>query len=150
MNFIVGRLRKYLEEEDAFWVFVMIIESLLPFDYFALMIGVLIDQKTFMQMVQEKLLNVHDKFQELGFDPSILAFQWFVCLFSYNMPEETSLRILDLIMLRGHKAIFSIGLALVHLMKDQILICKDISDMFKVLESRNKIFALSPHILYIA
>mmetsp|Transcript_25856 Transcript_25856/g.19494 ORF Transcript_25856/g.19494 Transcript_25856/m.19494 type:complete len:110 (-) Transcript_25856:504-833(-) len=103
-----------------------------------------------MQMVQEKLENVHDKFKSLGFDPSILAFQWFVCLFSYNMPEETSLRILDLFMLKGHKAIFSIGLALVYLMKDQILICNDISDMFRVLESRNKIFELSPHILYIA
>jgi hypothetical protein len=69
-------------------VFVMIIESFLPFEYFAMMIGVLIDQKTFMHIVQEKQLIVFNKFKELGFDPSILAFQWFVCLFSYNMPEE--------------------------------------------------------------
>ena len=34
MNFIVGRLRKYLEEEETFWAFAMIIESYLPLDYF--------------------------------------------------------------------------------------------------------------------
>lgn len=68
------------------------------------------------------------------------------------------MRILDLILLEGHKAIFSIGLALIYLMKDQIMGCKDIStslnnhagDMFRVLESSNRIFALSPHILFIS
>lgn len=31
----------------------MIIESYLPIDYFAMMIGVLVDQKVFMQIVQD-------------------------------------------------------------------------------------------------
>ena len=43
MNFIVGRLRKFLSEEETFWVFTLIVETYLPYDYFALMIGVLID-----------------------------------------------------------------------------------------------------------
>ena len=150
-------------------MFVMIIESLLPFDFFALMIGVLIDQKTFMQMVQEKLQNVHDKFAELGFDPSILAFQWFVCLFSYNMPEEVLFLAfipLDLSADPGpdhaagpqgdlqHRT--GIGLPDEGLDPDLprhqyfFPLNPPVGDMFKVLESRNKIFALSPHILYIA
>lgn len=54
MNFIVGRLRKFLTEEDAFWVFIMIIECYLPFEYFALIVGVHIDQKVFMHLVKEK------------------------------------------------------------------------------------------------
>lgn len=40
MNFIVGRLIKYLNEEESFWVFTMIIESILPIDYYTKMIGV--------------------------------------------------------------------------------------------------------------
>jgi hypothetical protein len=31
------------DEEDAFWIFVMLIESILPIDYYSNMVGVLID-----------------------------------------------------------------------------------------------------------
>jgi hypothetical protein len=33
MNYIVGRLLMVLEEEEAFWVFVLIMEKYLPIDY---------------------------------------------------------------------------------------------------------------------
>lgn len=116
MNFIVGRLRKYLNEEDTFWVFTMIVESYLPFDYFAMMVGVLIDQKMFMKFVHYEFKKLHQKFTSLGFDPSILAFQWFVCIYTYNMPEKTSLQILDFFLLKGTKTLFSVGLALVQIL----------------------------------
>jgi len=51
MNFIAGRLRKFLNEEETFWVFTMIVENYLPFEYFSMMVGVLIDQKVFMRFV---------------------------------------------------------------------------------------------------
>jgi hypothetical protein len=88
MNFIAGRLRKFLSEEETFWVFTTLIESYLPFDYFSMMVGVLIDQKMFMRFVQSDFKKMYKKFIALGFDPAILAFQWFVCIFSYNMPEQ--------------------------------------------------------------
>jgi hypothetical protein len=102
-----------------------------------------------MQLVQEHHAAVYQKFQEIGFDPSILAFQWFVCIYSYNMPEETSLRILDLFILKGGKILFTIGLALLQLLKDQIMTCKDITDMFRVLESTNTIYTLSLNIIHV-
>jgi hypothetical protein len=40
----------------------MIIETYLPFDYFALMIGVLVDQKSFMQLVQKYHSDIYKKF----------------------------------------------------------------------------------------
>lgn len=51
----------------------MIIETYLPFDYFAMMIGVLVDQKVFMKFVEFDFKELHKKFNELGFDPSVLA-----------------------------------------------------------------------------
>jgi hypothetical protein len=150
MNFIVGRLMKYLSEEETFWVFSMIVESYLPFDYFAMMVGVLIDQKMFMKFVCCEFKNMHSKFTSLGFDPSILAFQWFVCIFSYNMPEATSLQILDLFILKGTKTLFSVGLALIQILQDQIMQCQDIGDMFQILESNNTVFKLSRKILELA
>jgi len=39
MNFLVFRLRKYLDEESAFWLFVLIVESYLPPDFYVEMYG---------------------------------------------------------------------------------------------------------------
>jgi hypothetical protein len=33
----------YYEEEEAFWIFTMMIESLVPLDYYSNLIGTLID-----------------------------------------------------------------------------------------------------------
>jgi len=41
MNFIIGRIRSIFQnEEETFWVFTMLIERILPIDYYAQMIGV--------------------------------------------------------------------------------------------------------------
>lgn len=140
MNFIVGRLRKFLGEEETFWVFSMIIETYMPFDYFEMMIGVLIDQKVFMKLVELDYKDLSIKFKQMGFDFSILAFQWFVCLFTYNMPEETALSILDYFFLKGSKALFKVGLSLLSLLREQILECKDIAELFQILEPSNGVF----------
>ena len=39
MNFLVFRLRKYLSEENTFWLFVLIVESYLPLDFYVEMYG---------------------------------------------------------------------------------------------------------------
>jgi hypothetical protein len=36
-----------MNEEEAFWTLCMILETILPVDYYSNMIGVLIDQKIF-------------------------------------------------------------------------------------------------------
>jgi hypothetical protein len=44
MNFIVGRLLYFMpEEREAFWTLAMIVETMLPIDYYSNMVGVLID-----------------------------------------------------------------------------------------------------------
>ena len=62
MNFILGRLVKYLSEEEAFWVFTMLIESILPLDYYTQMIGVQYDAKIFQELIKEYLPMVHHHF----------------------------------------------------------------------------------------
>eukprot|EP00347_Sterkiella_histriomuscorum_P014415 403360950 len=132
---------------DAFWLFCMIIETYLPFDYFEMMVGVLIDQKVFMKLVECDYKELYNKFQEMGFDFSILAFQWFVCIFSYNMPEETALSILDYFFLKGNKVLFKVGLSLLQLLHDQIMECQDIAELFQILEPTNSVFKLNKKII---
>lgn len=59
------------------------------------------------------------------------------------MPEETAWSFLDIFLLRGRDTIFFIGLALVNMLKKQILECKSIDQLQnKVLKPQiNKIFA---------
>jgi hypothetical protein len=52
MNFIAANLLKYFNEEESFWLFTIIMEDLLPMDYYSGLIGILIDQQVF-----EKLLK---------------------------------------------------------------------------------------------
>lgn len=52
----------------------MIIEAYLPLDYYAMMLGVLVDQKVFMHIVEESLPGLFKKFKSIGLDASILAF----------------------------------------------------------------------------
>jgi hypothetical protein len=43
MNFVVARLIQFMNEEEAFWTMTMIIETMLPVDFYCNMVGVLID-----------------------------------------------------------------------------------------------------------
>ena len=50
--------------------------------------------------------------QNLGFDKSLLGFQWFVCFYSYNLHSDVLIRIWDLFLLKGIKIIYMMNLAL--------------------------------------
>ena len=123
------------DEEEAFWIFVMLVESILPLDYYSNMVGALIDQKIFYRFFQSSLPDLCQHLEEVGFDPSLLAFQWLVCFLSYNLDQEISDRVWDLFFLKGPKIIFRISLALLHLMKKDLMRSKDFGEIFETLES---------------
>lgn len=55
MNYIVGRLIQVLEEEEAFWVFVLIMEKYMPLDYMLDgLTGAMTDQKVFEHSLSYK------------------------------------------------------------------------------------------------
>jgi len=51
MNFIVGRMLQYMNEEEAFWTLVTIVETILPIDYYTNMFGALVDQVVFKKLM---------------------------------------------------------------------------------------------------
>ena len=91
MNFILARLIKYLSEVEAFWVFTMIIEQILPLDFYTQMVGAQADVKIFQELIKQHLHSIHKHFTHLGFDAMYFAFNWFVCLFSDKLKEEVPL-----------------------------------------------------------
>lgn len=66
MNYIVGRLLLVLEEEEAFWVFVLIMEKYLPIDYMIQgLTGAMTDQKVFEHIVNYRYPQILEKLNEL-------------------------------------------------------------------------------------
>ena len=84
----------------------MIVESLVPIDYYSNMVGTLVDQKVFQLLMRDRLPELCDHFDSLGVDLSFLALQWIICLLGSGLPQSVSDRIWDLFFLRGHKVIF--------------------------------------------
>lgn len=63
-----------MNEEETFWTLAMIIETILPVDYYSNMVGVLIDQQVFKTLVKDFLPELFEHLHKLNFDPSLLAF----------------------------------------------------------------------------
>ena len=93
LNFLVAFMLKYLSEEEAFWTLACLIENILPVDYYSAMIGVLVDQKVYSQLVKKMLPLLSSYLEKLNLDPSLVSLQWFVCLFSCNLQHEVRITI---------------------------------------------------------
>lgn len=72
-------------------------------------------------MVKYRIPDLARHLSDIGFDPSLLGFQWLVCFLSYNLTTDISIKVLDLFLLKGSKTIFRFALGLLHLMKAEIL-----------------------------
>ncbi|CDW73574.1 tbc1 domain family member 2a-like [Stylonychia lemnae] len=123
------------DEVEAFWIFVNMVESMLPIDYYSNMVGVVIDQKIFYDQFKLRIPDLCHHLDRVGFDPSLLAFQWLVCFLSYNLPQEVSVKVWDLFFLQGTKIIFKVSLALLHLMKGELMKAREFSEIFETLET---------------
>ena len=55
-------------------------------DYYTNMIGVACDQQIFLDILKEIKPQITKKFEEIGFDGSVLSIRWFVCLFTSSLP----------------------------------------------------------------
>jgi hypothetical protein len=128
MNFLLARLRKVLTEEETFWTFVTIIEVYLPPEHYSSTSGIELDLMILTEIMKKynilseitQLLQAHDVDIRTT---SIMG--WFVSLFTWGVPEETSNCAIDILLLKGRhssKLIFELGLAFLHLEREQILL----------------------------
>jgi Rab-GTPase-TBC domain len=69
----------------------MILETILPLDFYSNMVGTLIDQLVFKALVQKLLNKLYLHLTKISFDPSMLSFQWFVCFFTHNLTPDVTL-----------------------------------------------------------
>nr|XP_025870676.1 TBC1 domain family member 8B isoform X3 [Vulpes vulpes] len=124
MNILTSVLLLYAKEEEAFWLLVAVCERMLP-DYFnRRIIGVLVDQAVFEELIRDHLPQLTEHMTDMTFFSSV-SLSWFLTLFISVLPIESAVNVVDCFFYDGIKAILQLGLAILDYNLDRLLTCKD-------------------------
>lgn len=134
LNYIAGLLLLVQnDEEKAFWTLAAIMEHLFPKDYFnEQLTGARIDQKVMEMLVDKQIPELQAKLKEGGFELVVFTLPWFICLFINTLPFITVMRVWDVIMFEGDKALIRIALALLSIGEKELLACSEFSEFSNV------------------
>eukprot|EP00164_Ancoracysta_twista_P019894 GFYU01035247.1.p1 GENE.GFYU01035247.1~~GFYU01035247.1.p1 ORF type:complete len:540 (-),score=146.44 GFYU01035247.1:62-1645(-) len=121
MNYLAASLLLFMEEEEAFWTLVVIVEEILV-DYFSeSMMGSYIDQSVFKELIGEKLPKLASHLEAIGMPLPLISHQWFLCLYVNALPWETTFRVWDSLFYEGRDVLFRVGIAILKQIESTLL-----------------------------
>ncbi|KAM6937516.1 TBC1 domain family member 2B [Xenentodon cancila] len=124
----------YLDEEDAFWTLIAIVEVFMPRDYYTkTLLGSQVDQRVFKDLMNEKLPRLHAHFEQYKVDFSLITFNWFLVVFVDSVVSDILFKIWDAFLFEGPKIIFRFALALFKYKEEEFLKLQDSTAIFKYL-----------------
>ena len=129
-------LRAVKDEENTFWILVNLLESILPLDYYSNMVEVLVDQKVFLYLLQQRKPGLYQHLLEIGLDVAMILLQWFLCIFTTQLKREAAESIWDFLFLEGTVTIFRATFAILNVIENDILNWSDFSDVYSILNSQ--------------
>uniref|UniRef100_A0A8C4Q742 TBC1 domain family member 8B n=1 Tax=Eptatretus burgeri TaxID=7764 RepID=A0A8C4Q742_EPTBU len=132
MNIVTSALLIFADEEGAFWLLVALCERLLPDYYSNRVVGALIDQAVFEDLLREHLPTLHCHLKDLGFIATT-SLSWFLTLFLSVLPFESATAVLDCFFFDGVAAIFRLALAVLHANASNLLMCHDDGEAMQLL-----------------
>ncbi|XP_061558061.1 TBC1 domain family member 8B isoform X1 [Phycodurus eques] len=136
MNILTSVLLLYAKEEEAFWLLVAVCERMLP-DYFnRRIIGALVDQAVFEDLIRENLPQLVENMTDLSFFSSV-SLSWFLTLFISVLPIESAVNVVDCFFYDGIKAILQLGLSVLDYNVEALIRCHDDAEAVTIL---NKFF----------
>jgi hypothetical protein len=94
------------------------------------MVGVLIDQRIFNDLIEDYLPKIAAQFKDLGFDTSLFSIQWFVCVFCKNLSGSLLEIVLDNLVILGSEILFKTGLAILKILEPELLKTKDFRKLY--------------------
>uniref|UniRef100_A0AAR2JT13 TBC1 domain family member 8B n=1 Tax=Pygocentrus nattereri TaxID=42514 RepID=A0AAR2JT13_PYGNA len=132
MNILTSVLLLYAKEEEAFWLLVAVCERMLP-DYFnRRIIGALVDQAVFEELIRDHLTALTDHMTDLSFFSSV-SLSWFLTLFISVLPIESAVNVVDCFFFDGIRAVLQLALAVLHYNMDSLLCCHDDAEAVTIL-----------------
>jgi hypothetical protein len=135
-NLIVAKLLQIFEEEDAFWMFVQILENILPCEYYSELVGIMGDCSLCLKILTESNKKVMLKLKGFEVILNNLLYKWFISLFVENTSNDTFLNIWDALMLDGNIVLLRAVSSILDLMEDQILLTDGFEDLTKLFEEK--------------
>jgi hypothetical protein len=134
MNFLSAMLLVVMPSElDAFWMFVVMVERLLPADYFTDgLTGVRVDSNILVDLMGQRLPTLHAHFDAIDVLPmlTLVTNQWFISLFVFWLPTEALLRVWDCFFFDGlkskNKTFFRAALTLFKIHEDKLKTITDV------------------------
>jgi TBC1 domain family member 8/9 len=135
MNIIAAQLLLYMPEEEAFWTLAAIVEDLSPDYYTKQLLGSIVDQSVFNDLVKKYTPKVSEHFEKIGLPLEVISVAWFMVYFIDYVPYEASLRVMDNVLLNGTLTFFQVGLSLLTLLEKSILAEKQAHEMGNLIKS---------------
>ncbi|CAN6472145.1 unnamed protein product [Victoria cruziana] len=114
LNYVAALLLLVMKtEEDAFWMLATLLENVLVNDcYTDNLSGCHVEQRVFKDLLSKKCPRIAGHLEAMGFDVSLVATEWFLCLFSKSLPSETTMRVWDVLFNEGVNVLFRVALAI--------------------------------------
>ncbi|XP_011612776.1 ecotropic viral integration site 5 protein homolog isoform X4 [Takifugu rubripes] len=120
--FIVGLLLMQMPEEEAFCVFVKLMQDYRLRELFKPTMAELgLCMYQFEFMIQEQLPELHMHFQAQSFHTSMYASSWFLTIFLTSFPLPIATRIFDIFMCEGLEIVFRVGLAILQMNQTELI-----------------------------
>ena len=135
MNYMVGFILMLSggKEKETFWFFDGILQEKVStgprfgtFDGLANLYKpdfplLMLYKDIFNSLFEEHLPDLFQHFQDQGYPIEIQTVQWFQTCFLYSFPMGLCIRIWDNILAKGTRFVFNIGLAVLKLLKDDLI-----------------------------
>lgn len=138
MNYVAATLLIAMEydEEAAFWVLASLIDTddrgILYHDVYARdLSGCHVEMRSLRELVSLKMPRLSSHMMVLNCDMSIIATDWYLCLYCTSLPMETCLRVWDALFHEGPKILFRVALALLKMHEPSLLSTDNAGDLLR-------------------
>ena len=135
MNFIGGRLLLIMgNEEQAFWLFIQIMEEILPITYYSELVGIVVETTMVENMLGLYFPELYKFIVDSNFNIPLRNFihKWMVCLFTQNLSPEMVYTFLDFFFLEGRDLIIKNSLFIFSCIHDKLIKNNDFEYMYNI------------------
>lgn len=139
LNFIAGLILVVTKDEHAtFWLLKYLVENVASEYHTRTLFGLKRDIHVLSEIVRLREPLINEKVNEVGYPWAVILTKWLICLFSEVLPVETVLRIWDVMFAEGYKIIFRTALAIIFILKDDIMKSYDMTALNELFRNISK------------